>query len=137
MALEWSEDLSIGIDPIDRQHQEIFSKYDEFRNACKAGKGQESLTDMLDFLGRYVESHFRMEEKLMAQSDYPGKQAHIKEHQELTGKLHAFQRQLSEQGPSISLLAGFNRSFLDWLVDHIRKTDMNMGHYLRQERECL
>ena len=134
MGLEWSEDLSIGVDRIDRQHQEIFAKYDEFRNACKAGKGQESLSGMLDFLGRYVADHFHMEESLMADCDYPGKDTHIREHRELTESVHRFQRQLSAQGASINLLAGFNRTFLDWLVDHIKTVDMEMGRYIRPQR---
>lgn len=134
MALEWSEVLFLGVDRIDRKHQEIFAKYDEFRNACKAGKGQESLTGMLDFLGRYVENHFRMEEDLMAQSDYPAKEAHIREHRALSDKVHAFQRQLSVQGASINLLAGFNRSFLDWLVDLIKTVDMEIGRFIRPAR---
>ena len=134
MTLEWTEDLSVGVDRIDRQHQEIFAKYDEFRNACKTGKGQASLTGMLDFLERYVQDHFRMEEDLMAQYDYPGKEAHIREHRALSDKVNAFQRQLSAQGPSINLLAGFNRSFLDWLVDHIKTVDMEMGRFVRPVR---
>jgi len=133
MAIEWSEELAIGVDPIDKQHQEIFSKYNSFRNACKAGKGREILAEMLEFLGQYVESHFHMEEKLMDQFNYPDKQAHIKEHQDLTQSVYSFQKQLATQGTSISLLAGFNRSLLDWLVDHIKKSDMKMGSFVNQK----
>lgn len=38
------------------------------------------------------------------------------------------------EGPSINLLAGFNRSLLDWLVDHIKTVDMEMGRFIRPER---
>lgn len=40
MAIEWSDDLLVGHDAINRQHRENFKSYNAFLSACKAGKSR-------------------------------------------------------------------------------------------------
>lgn len=133
MAIEWTEDLATGVDIVDQQHQEIFRRYNQFLGACKAGKGREGLLDILNFLGSYVDVHFSQEEKLMRESNYPDLREHVDEHRSIRTLVLSLQEQVAEQGPTISILTDANRKLLDWLVDHIKKSDRAMGGFVKQQ----
>ncbi|TLM65955.1 MAG: bacteriohemerythrin [Deltaproteobacteria bacterium] len=133
MAIEWTEELATGVAAVDRQHREIFSRYSQFLGACKSGKGREGLLDILAFLVSYVESHFAEEEKLMREVNYPDAQAHADEHRAFRKLVLSLREQVAEHGPTISLLTDANRRLLDWLVDHIKKSDRAMGGFVRQQ----
>jgi hemerythrin len=123
----------VGNEAIDRQHQEIFRKHGEFLSACKNGKGRDALLEMLGFLGTYVDQHFVLEEKLMREKHYPDIDEHAGEHHEFRRIVASLRAQLAEQGPTLSLLAETNRKLLDWLVDHIRKSDKALAGFLNQQ----
>lgn len=133
MALQWTEDLAVGIGRIDAQHQEIFNKYNEFLNACKSGQGRTSLLDLLDFLADYVNEHFAHEEQLMAEYDYPDRERHVGMHRELSGVVCALRSRFVAEGPSLSIITELNRAIFEWLVAHIRKTDVELGSYLSRQ----
>jgi hemerythrin len=133
MTLQWSDELSINIGQIDEQHKEIFKRYNLFLSACKSGAGRGALLELISFLSGYVADHFDHEEKLMNEYNYPDRSTHKKEHSELAGLVHTFKVKLETEGPTLSLVAEINRFLLDWLVDHIRKRDMELGAYLNQK----
>ncbi|MDT8444463.1 MAG: bacteriohemerythrin [Desulfuromonadales bacterium] len=133
MALQWTEDLAVGVGRIDAQHQEIFSKYNEFLDSCKSGQGRTSLLGLLDFLVDYVDEHFSHEEQLMAEYDYPDREQHIAMHRELTGIVLALRGRFIDEGPSLSMITELNRTIFEWLVTHIRKTDVELGNYLNRK----
>jgi hemerythrin len=133
MAIEWNDDLLVGNHVIDRQHREIFRKYGEFLNACKNGKGRDALLEILDYMGAYAEQHFALEERLMAEKNYPDRHGHMDEHRELRALVSSLRTQAAEQGPTLSILADTNRKLLDWLIDHIRKSDKALAGFLNQQ----
>lgn len=133
MAIEWTEELATGVDIVDRQHREIFNRYNQFLAACKSGKGREELLDILSFLAGYVEVHFAEEEKLMRASNYPDIQGHLDEHRALGKQVVSLREQLAAHGPTIGILTETNRQLLDWLVDHIKKSDRAMGGFAKQQ----
>lgn len=133
MAIEWNDSLSIGVGNIDQQHREIFRRYNDFLAACKSGKGRDGLLELIDFLVGYVVEHFAHEEKFMREFSYPDAQAHEQQHRDFTRIVVGYKSRLATEGPSLSLTAEINRALLDWLVDHIKKTDMELGSYLNQK----
>jgi hemerythrin len=133
MAFEWSEELATGVDLVDQQHQEIFKRCNQFVGACKSGKGREALIETLNFLGSYVIDHFSLEETLMSEHHYPDLRQHREQHQYLTEAVRALHVQLSEHGPSISVLTETNQRLLDWLINHIKKSDRALGSFLQQQ----
>lgn len=134
MALQWTCDLSVNVGKIDQQHQEIFSRYNDFLDACRNGKKHEVLLELLDFLTSYVDEHFEDEEKFMRKYKYPDMDTHIREHQDLVQTVQKFRTRLALQGSSISLIAEINRSLIDWLLDHIKETDMAFCRFLNHNQ---
>lgn len=133
MAFEWTEELATGVEQVDQQHQEIFRRCNLFVGACKSGKGREALIETLNFLGSYVVDHFSLEEKLMWEHNYPDMSQHLEQHQHLKEAVLSLQDHLDEHGPSISVLTETNQKLLDWLVNHIKKSDRALGSYLQQQ----
>lgn len=133
MAIEWTNDLSVNVGNIDKQHQEIFVRYDGFLDACRNGKGREIVLELLDFLTSYVDEHFDHEEKFMKEYNYPDTETHVKEHRDLVQTVQKFRARLTLQGATISLIAEINKTLLDWLVDHIKRSDMELGSFLNKK----
>jgi hemerythrin len=133
MAIKWTDDLSINVGAVDVQHKEIFKRYSGFIAACKEGRGREQIVELLDFLTDYVNEHFEHEEKLMKEYTYPDIHTHQKEHAELLQTVQKFKARLAMQGASVSLIAEVNKVLLNWLLEHIRRSDMEMGGYLNKK----
>ena len=132
MSLQWTEDLSVGFGQIDDQHKELIDRYNDLLKACKEGRGRREVSEVLSFLGNYVSHHFGEEEQLMSESGYPEINQHIEQHTLLIEQVQNLQKDLVENGPSVSVLVNINTTLLNWLVAHIKNTDVQLGTFLQQ-----
>jgi len=132
--IEWTEDLATGVDSIDEEHKEIFFRFSLFLEDCKKGEGREKLSMLLKFLEEYVSSHFRREEDLMNRKSYPQMESHVEQHHHFFRTVETIKSQLEKEGSSIFLVADTNRKLMDWLVDHIKRTDRVLGAFLKAGR---
>lgn len=130
MALEWSEDLSVGYGLIDDQHKELFTRYNSLIQACKERQGREAIRSMLDFLVEYVTEHFAEEEQYMQRYNYPGRVEHMQQHSELFQLVNKTYEDLQINGASVDVITSVNHTMLNWLLHHVRKVDTSLGRYL-------
>lgn len=131
MGIEWYEDLAVGVDTIDDQHKELFQRFDALLQACNDGRGQEEIIRLFMFLNEYVATHFREEEKLQRDCGYPELQAHRQEHSHFIGKLNDLEKEVVSEGASLPVVIKTNNVMVDWLINHISKTDKKIGEFLR------
>ena len=134
MAIEWRESLSIGVDVIDGQHKELLQRFDKLLSACKDGKGIDELKGLLDFLGDYVITHFRDEEAIQRQHQYPGYLEHKKQHDGFVVRLEALKQEINTQGIAVHHVMETNNMMLKWLINHISVVDKELGKYLQENR---
>ena len=85
--LNWSENYSVGIEKIDRQHKKLVSFLNELYEAMQSGKGKDVLGKVLADLVFYTKTHFATEEQLMAQYSFPDYQNHKDIHAKLASKV--------------------------------------------------
>jgi hemerythrin len=147
MEMHWNQDLAIGIDLIDTQHEEIFHRIDELRSAIRAGRAREALFNTVAFLEEYIDEHFSVEERYMRQYDYPGILEHIKEHERFKEDFEGFKTRLAEleaAGEFTSFLEiEMERKLSAWFGEHITTIDKKLGVYLAErmpragEREAV
>lgn len=130
MAVEWKIEYAVGYDYIDRQHQELFRRFNTLIEACRERRGREEIAKLLRFLDDYVDSHFADEERLMAAHAYPGEGEHLEQHETFRSELERLKAILEEEGTSVHLLVSTNEAVLQWLINHIRKTDTALGSFL-------
>lgn len=126
--LNWTPDLSVGIERIDREHQKIVAFLNELYEAMQAGKGKDALGNVLNELLLYTKTPFATEERFMAAHGYPDYEDHKQRHEKMTEKvksLHADFR--SGELTSPIQITNFLK---DWLAKHIRETDKRYGPFL-------
>lgn len=54
MALQWNENLAVGVGVIDDQQREIVRWLNNLLNAMDQGKGKEKVSEVLAFLANYA-----------------------------------------------------------------------------------
>ncbi len=131
MSVIWKPDLAVGVKAIDEQHKEIFRRVDVLLESCKAGKGKAVVGETLDFLEDYVIQHFMAEENIQLHYSYPGYAAHKQEHEGFIKNVEALRKKFEKEGPSLKMIIETDRVVVDWLVKHIKKTDMDLGKFLK------
>lgn len=130
MAIQWTEDLAVGIIEIDNQHKELFDRINVLFEACNQGKGRTEIGRTIAFLEEYVETHFSAEEQHMARTRYPDFGFHKQQHVVFRKNLSNIKRQLVEEGPGIHIVILTNHMVVDWLKNHIRTLDKSFGAYI-------
>jgi hemerythrin len=131
MPLEWTENLSVGVDIIDEQHKELFRRFGDLLDACHVGHGKEKIAELLGFLDDYVVFHFGEEEKLMQKYGYPGIESHRHEHAAFVRRLQYLKQGFQAEGPTQSLVSQTVRMLLNWIVKHIESVDLELGAFLK------
>ncbi|MCJ9428056.1 bacteriohemerythrin [Kordiimonas marina] len=126
-ALVWTESLCTGIDPIDRDHQLIFSMVNRVsRHDCPDEELYKVLQEMISYTGH----HFRREEAIMEACDYPDQEDHQQAHRALETQLNDLARMYDKTGDRLHLLA-LKKFLKSWWEEHILKVDKTLIDYTR------
>lgn len=134
MSITWKEDLAIGVDQIDSQHKELLGRIDGLFEACNKGKGKEEVTKVIDYLEDYVVTHFSDEEALQRKYGYPEYNSHKMLHTQFIKDFGTLKQSLDKEGVTPSLIIRMNKLLIDWLLNHIKKTDKVLGAYIKQKQ---
>lgn len=129
-VFDWDPAWDTGVPEIDLQHRELLRQMERMMAALVAGREAAETERTLLLLGDYIETHFRTEEVLMAESGYPGLATHRAVHDGMRERVMAlvatYQRNPGE-------VPGDVMDFLtSWLVDHITGDDLQMAAHLRR-----
>lgn len=135
MAIEWQKDLETGIEIIDDQHRELFSRFNKLLEACKEGKGRDEMMKVLLFLNDYIRSHFSAEEELQTKFNYPGYPTHRAQHNSFIHTVEQLERQFKDEGATIALVIQTNQTMVNWLIQHIGKMDREFAEFVRPRKD--
>jgi len=122
-APEWTEELSVGVDVIDEDHQAFF-RLPALLKEIDSGDSDSSemLTEtVLNILEEYVEGHFLREQRALAAVDYPNLAEHIAAHDNFAAKVGDAIR--AYRGGDKSGLAALGDMVVSWIVNHIMTMD--------------
>jgi hemerythrin-like metal-binding protein len=133
--MEWTKDLSVGVDTIDSQHKELFSRINGLVAAIKEHTCKYRIGDVVRFLDEYIVFHFGEEEKYMLQYGYPGYTGHKAQHTEFIANFNKLKEELPKleggmKPGSYDLSVETNQVVVDWILDHIAKVDKELGKFL-------
>lgn len=132
--MEWTEDLAVGVATIDKQHQELFKRINNLVSAIKQHRCKEEIDSTISFLADYARFHFAEEEKRMDRAQYDGLGDHQEQHRHYLASIAELKQQASlprAPGASYELSVTVNQVVVDWIVDHIMKTDKKLGLFLK------
>ncbi|HWQ77224.1 MAG TPA: bacteriohemerythrin [Anaerovoracaceae bacterium] len=129
MAIEWTPNLSVGINSIDQQHKTLFDKANQLFEAGKNNRSKEFIAEMLEFLDAYTKQHFQEEETYMRSISYPGYDDQKKLHTGFIAALGRLKNEYRESGGNILVILNANQMVVDWLLKHISIEDKKIGAF--------
>ncbi|TAN45466.1 MAG: bacteriohemerythrin [Nitrospirae bacterium] len=129
---KWTPSLSVGVEVIDRQHQELFMLFEDLSKDLQEEKGDVHVGRAIGFLEDYVRKHFTLEEKYMRVLEYPDYNSHRMQHEEFIESFNALKVHFEKRDMSL-LASGITGVIYHWLVNHVSKTDKAMGEFLKDK----
>lgn len=131
----WKETYRIGVDEIDRQHQELFIKVSDFIDVVRSPKPWEEkikfVEQTLTFMKDYVVRHFRDEEAYQESIGYPLFEKHLKIHQDMVQYVAQIEKEFLENDTDEKFMQQFAGKLLAWLINHVASEDLKIGKYAR------
>lgn len=132
--MQWTEDLSVGVEEIDNQHKELFRRIKILVDAIKKAECKYIIDGVIKFLEEYAIIHFSEEEGYMVRHGYPEYPQHKAQHAIYLKALADLKEQASQprvQGSSYELSVTTNQVVVDWILAHIAKVDKKLGGFLK------
>jgi hemerythrin-like metal-binding protein len=131
MFTKWSDQLLTGNEIIDQQHKEIFERTAQLIESGKTGKIESEAKRIIDYLESYFDRHFAAEEALQIKFGYPGYKAHKEMHEQCLVELSEIKHKFVTHGTSDTLSVESIVFMLNWLAEHINKSDKVLAAYIR------
>lgn len=126
--VEWTDELSVGVQEIDEQHKVLVGLLNRFHEAVVTGRDHEAIKSVLKELADYTIIHFSVEESLMRIFNYPDYENHKHHHAELAKQVTDLQSKVENEKAEVSMeVLNFLRH---WLTHHILGDDKKYGPYL-------
>jgi methyl-accepting chemotaxis protein/hemerythrin len=126
--LDWSDELSVGIDVIDKQHMILVRSINLLATAIENKSERELLAAIFETLADYTVSHFAYEEELFDKYGFPETEHHKETHKALLEKVTTFKKKFDageeHLGPDML------KFLVEWLTKHIMGTDKRYSAFL-------
>ncbi len=122
---EWSDMFSVNVKEMDEQHKKLIGILNFFHDEKLAKRDEKALGKVLDDLIDYTKTHFKREEELMEQYEYPEYTVQKSEHDSLVLKVEVMQKRYYTGNTSIATDVAILLN--DWLAEHIMIEDKKYG----------
>ena len=123
--IAWKPYYSVGEESLDAEHQTIIKLTNDLYAAAKSGS-DDRVCAVLDRLLQYAATHFRHEEQLMRECEFPELKAHQLLHEQLRHRVVELRNNCDRLNAQEVL------QFLkEWWCEHIQEQDKAFGRYLQ------
>ncbi len=130
MFYEWTDQLSVGVPSIDRQHKVLISLINELHDAMEKRAGALAARNVLKRVINYAQAHFIYEEGLFSANNYERTDPHMAAHRKIEEKLLTLKETADQPGFDVS--EDLMQFLKNWLNNHILKEDMGYSELLKQ-----
>lgn len=131
--MEWQPEYSVGIETIDRQHQEILGYINQLTTALDSGDRWHVSHYLLIQITDFIKVHFAVEEALLEITRYPELEPHRASHREIVAHILSLQAKAVKEDISVELV-----QFLrDWFIGHVLKSDKQYGYFFAEQQKHL
>jgi hemerythrin len=128
--ISWDASFSVGVEKLDEQHQRIIGMINLMLSDPEAAVDSETTSEALTRMTQYANEHFKVEEQLMEDHEYPDLAAHKLEHKAFrksTAMLCVDTMQKYADVPDDIL-----KYLKDWWTRHILITDMKYRSFFNE-----
>ncbi len=130
--IAWSNFLSVGVAEMDDEHRQFIARVNELNRAIVEIEDKATVARAMDLMLTEAARHFKHEEQLLAQWNYPESAAHAARHAELTAQFDRAVKEFAETDISfVWALKGLHIKQL--LVAHLLNEDMKYRDFLRAQ----
>lgn len=131
---EWTPNLSVGLDTVDRQHRMLIGFINELDDAVTQGKHVDTLRRIMFGLRNYTKVHFAFEEGMFKVYRYEQGEDHAFGHRAFIAAIEQFESRQASGDPGVaSELLEFLKA---WLSDHILIEDKAYAAVLIERGAC-
>jgi hemerythrin len=128
LYIEWDAKDATGVPVIDEQHRGIVAILNTLHFFIERKRTHEVLASTLDALVQHAQIHFKTEELLLAEADYPELERHAAKHRQLFEDIRLVSQEATRGNDPRPVLS-FLRS---WWLNHIREDDFKYVPYLKR-----
>ncbi|TNB55950.1 bacteriohemerythrin [Campylobacter helveticus] len=127
----WDNKYSINDDRIDAQHKKLFALASKVENAVYGFVKRDELKEILMELFNYMKEHFANEEEYMREISYPYLSDHRMMHKVIIDDMSYLIQHIKTTN---DLKEKLYTIMSDWLLTHILRYDMMIGHWLNEQK---
>ena len=133
MYAEFTDNLVTGNEMIDSQHKELIDRMNKLLESCEQSNDKAVAVKTLDYLADYTDFHFKDEEKLQEEKNYPLLAAHRDQHGKFVKAVEELREMLEEEeGPTEAFVEAVKKNIVDWLLNHILVWDKQLALYVKE-----
>ena len=115
---------STGFSNLDDHHQDVFIMIQKLDHAI-ASNQRSAFEPIIQFLEHHCVDHFKEEEDIMMNKNYPLLNQHKKEHQLFLNKIKSIRKMYTETSHTTHVAYAI-RQVIDQLIIHIQMVDSQM-----------
>ena len=133
----WKESLRIGVDIIDSQHIELFSRIERLlREVYDSGvENKKECIDAIIFLKNYAIRHFSDEEAYQLSIGYKDFTAHKKLHSDFIQTVLGHERKMLASDFAEKDVREFAGTLIAWLLYHVADSDQKIGKDIKKKKQ--
>ncbi|MBT8439026.1 MAG: hemerythrin family protein [Gammaproteobacteria bacterium] len=132
MIIEWNEEITSGIDEIDRQHKQIIGLLNQIVYFFETSDSSKELISSLLEFSKVIHEHFDFEEKLLAQYGYKDLKNHKAGHEEISDMINSvvMPAMLDDEAdiPAEPII-----SIVRWFENHLKTEDARYFKSIKQK----
>jgi hemerythrin-like metal-binding protein len=126
------EELSLGIESVDREHRELALAIQELEDAVVDGDHRSLSAPLLRHVADVARAHFSSEEAFMTAKGYPGLAIHLFKHQYLMEQLESMLAHFDRD--AVQLSERSVQALRSWLVTHVEGEDLQFARWLQENK---
>jgi hemerythrin-like metal-binding protein len=127
--ITWNDNFSVQNKEMDEQHKYLINLINEFHDLMSTGKGRTVISETLDRMISYSQTHFSTEEKLMEKYHYSELEEQRNSHNVYKQKVLEFQKRYNEG--QMSLTVEIMNYLKEWWTKHILEMDKKYSSFLK------
>jgi hemerythrin len=136
--LLWTKQFATGVPEIDEQHRQLIHNVNQLEGLLvRTNPSVEDVRfigDFVDFLGSYIDSHFKFEEDCMVKYRCPVHQKNQTAHEHFRQLYQRFKELARKEGFRIEVLTELNQGINAWIQDHILRVDTQLNGCFRDRQ---
>ena len=135
----WKEQYRLGVEEVDKQHQELFERLSTFIQIVRDDMEWEQkipqIEKTLKFMQDYVVEHFESEEKYQQHINFPGYEKHHLIHEQFKANIKKFANLFKNEGYEEESVLEFSGKLMTWLIKHVTGDDQEISGFVNSQKE--